>query len=317
MSGDTGWSSMSAASLSGWDMSEWTIWPWAAFTVAAAAAQTVRNAAQRQLTRTLGTTGATHVRFLFGVPFAVVFLAAIVLATGTAPPRPPLAFWPWVTTGALTQIAATAMMLAAMGERSFLVVIAYTKTEPIQVALFGLAVLGDPITLAVGAAITVATTGVVTMSLRPGQEAGGARPVALGLGAAACFAVSAVAFRGAILSLDAGYLTAAGTTLCIALALQALLLSVWLAVRDRTVLVAVLRAWRPSLLAGFMGALASQLWFLGFALTTAANVRTLALVEVLFAQGVSRLVFGQRATARELIGVVLIVVGVVMLLWAA
>ena len=39
------------------------------------------------------------------------------------------------------------------------------------------------------------------------------------------------------------------------------------------------------MLAGFMGAFASQFWFLAFALTAAANVRTLALVEVLFAQG--------------------------------
>jgi drug/metabolite transporter (DMT)-like permease len=63
-----------------------------------------------------------------------------------------------------------------------------------------------------------------------------------------------------------------------------------------------------------MGALASQFWFLGFALTSAANVRTLGLVEVLFAQAASRFVFGQRATAREAIGMLLIVAGVALLL---
>lgn len=94
-----------------------------------------------------------------------------------------------------------------------------------------------------------------------------------------------------------------------------MLLSGWLALRDPPVLIAVLRAWRPSLLAGFMGALASQLWFLAFALTAAANVRTVALVEVLFAQAVSRFAFGQRGTARELAGIGLIVAGVVVLLW--
>ena len=49
---------------------------WAVFTVIAAAAQTVRTATQRELTQKLGTVGATHVRFLFGLPFALVFLVA-------------------------------------------------------------------------------------------------------------------------------------------------------------------------------------------------------------------------------------------------
>ncbi len=77
-----------------------------------------------------------------------------------------------------------------------------------------------------------------------------------------------------------------------------------------------MRAWRPSLFAGFMGALASQFWFLAFALATAASVRTLALVEVLFAQAISRFVFKQPMTAREAAGIVLIVIGVALLLWA-
>ena len=76
---------------------------------------------------------------------------------------------------------------------------------------------------------------------------------------------------------------------------------------------AMLAAWRPSLLAGFLGAFASQFWFLAFALASAASVRTLALVEVLFAQAISKLVFKQRTSAREALGIVLIVVGVALL----
>jgi hypothetical protein len=90
---------------------------WAVFTLIAAAGQTARNAMQRELTTTLGTVGATHVRFLFGFPFALIFLAGVLYITGQSLPKPPLAFWPWVLDGALAQIAATALMLAAMGER--------------------------------------------------------------------------------------------------------------------------------------------------------------------------------------------------------
>jgi drug/metabolite transporter (DMT)-like permease len=152
-------------------------WLWAVFTLIAAAAQTVRNAAQRELTGTLGTVGATHVRFLFGCPFALLILAG-VLMSGAALPRPGLEFWPWVLDGALMQIAATALMLAAMGERSFVVAIAYIKTEPIQVALFGLVFLGDKVTAGMAAAIVIATAGVIVMSLRSGRPGAGSRATA-------------------------------------------------------------------------------------------------------------------------------------------
>jgi drug/metabolite transporter (DMT)-like permease len=293
-------------------------WLWALFTVVAAFSQTVRNAAQRQLTATLGTVGATHVRFLFGFPFALLFLLGVLLAGGAGVPRPPAVFWPWVLDGALTQVAATALMLAAMRGRSFVVTIAYIKTEPVQVALFGLLLLGDAVTPYLALAILVATVGVVVMSVKPGAGTGGLRPTLLGLAAGAMFGLSAVGFRGAILSLGLpSYLMAATFTLVIGLALQSLLLSAYLWLREPKVLAGIMRAWRPSLFAGFVGALASQFWFLAFALATAASVRTLALVEVIFAQAISRFAFKQPTSAREALGIVLIVAGCVLLIWAS
>jgi drug/metabolite transporter (DMT)-like permease len=293
---------------------------WAVFTVVAAAAQTVRNAAQKELTAKLGTVGATQVRFLFGCPFAVLFLLAL-LATGGALPHPALSFVPWLLAGALTQIAATALMLATMEERSFVVAIAYIKTEPVQVALFGLVFLGDAVTPMMAAAIAVATAGVIVMSLKAGSlanlAAGGFRPTVLGLAAGTCFALSAIGYRGAILSLqEPSYVMAATFTVTAGLVVQSILLALWLVARDRTVLAAILAAWRPSLFAGFMGALASQFWFLAFALTSAANVRTLALIEVLFAQAISVFAFRQPVSARETAGIAAIVAGVALLIWA-
>jgi drug/metabolite transporter (DMT)-like permease len=160
------------------------------------------------------------------------------------------------------------------------------------------------------AAILIATTGVVVMALKPGA-AFDIRATLLGIAAGGMFALSAVGFRGAILSLGlTSYLMAATVTLAI------VLLSMWLRLRDPGVLGAIVRHWRPSLLAGFLGALASQFWFLAFALASAASVRTLALVEVLFAQAISSLVFGQATTCREGLGIVLIVLGVGLLLWS-
>jgi drug/metabolite transporter (DMT)-like permease len=291
-------------------------WLWALFTVIAAASQTVRNATQRELTTTLGTAGATHVRFLFGLPFAALFLVVVVIASGQVLPRPPMSFWPWVLAGALAQIAATALMLAAMNDRSFVVVYAYIKTEPVQAALFGLVFLGDTVTLPMAAAILIATVGVVVMALKPGAKLG-LRATLLGLAAGSMFALSAVGYRGAILSLGLpNYLMAATYTMVVGLIVQVALLSLYLWLRDPGVVRAILQHWRPSMLAGFLGALASQFWFLAFALATAASVRTLALVEVLFAQAISTFVFKQATTQRESLGIVLIVVGVLLLIWA-
>ena len=290
---------------------------WIPFTLLAAACQTARNAMQRELTTKLGTVGATHVRFLFGFPFALVFLAGVFMATGLPMPVLPWMFWPWAVVGAGAQILATALMLATMNDRSFVVTIAYIKTEAIQAAIFGLIFLGDPLTIGMVVAILIATAGVVTMSLKgKGAIEGGYRPVALGLFSGAAFAISAVGYRGAILSLELpSFLLAATLTLAIGLILQAGLLTLYLALRDRAVLTAIARAWRPSLFAGFMGATASEFWFLAFALTSVANVRTLALVEVLFAQAITIFAFKQATTTRDALGIALIAAGVLLLIW--
>jgi drug/metabolite transporter (DMT)-like permease len=289
---------------------------WAVFTVIAAAAQTIRNATQRELTATLGTVGATHVRFLFGFPFAILFLGGVMLAHGRGlPPFPPV-YWPWLVASAVTQIGATALMLAAMGERSFVVTIAYIKTEPVQVALFGLILLGDKVTVPMALAIMVATAGVVVTSLRPGAAMGALKPALLGLVSGGMFGLSAIGYRGAILSIgDPSFVMAATCTVTIGLGVQVVLLTLYLWLRDRAVLFAIFKAWRPSLFAGFMGALGSQFWLLAFAIATAASVRTLALIEVVFAQAISRFVFGQPTSAREMAGIALIVAGVALLMW--
>ena len=291
---------------------------WAVFTLIAAAAQTARNAMQRELTASLGTVGATHVRFLFGFPFAILFLIGVMLATGYGWPPIPAVFWPWVVFGAATQIIATATMLSVMGERSFVVSYAYIKTEPVQVALFGFVFLGDHITPLMGLAIVIATAGVILISLKPGAaQASTKRSTLIGLFSGSMFAVSAIGYRGAVLSLGhPNFVLAATFTLTVGLLMQAGLLTLYLVLREPQVLRNIMKQWRPSIFAGFMGAFASEFWFLAFAIATAASVRTLALVEVLFAQGITRFIFKQPTTPREGLGIVLVVVGVAVLLWA-
>jgi drug/metabolite transporter (DMT)-like permease len=292
-------------------------WLWAVFTVIASGGQVLRNAMQKELTSTLGTVGATHVRFLFGLPFAVLFLALVLGATRLPVPELNGAMIAWTSAAALAQIAATALLLAAMQARSFVVTTAYAKTEPVQVAIFGLAFLGDKVSPGQTLAIVVATAGVLIMSWpkTDSAEAFSWKPAALGIGSGALFAIAAIGYRGGILALEApNFVVGATTTLVLGLFIQTVILTIYLALADRPVLVAIFRAWRPSLFAGFMGAFASQMWYLAFALETAAKVRTLALIEILFAQVLSRNLFKQSLASRDALGIGLIVVGVVLLL---
>jgi drug/metabolite transporter (DMT)-like permease len=159
--------------------------------------------------------------------------------------------------------------------------------------------------------------GVALISVKPEALTGGARPALLGLSSAALFAASAIGYRGAILSLhQTSFVLGASFSLAAGLSLQTLLLLIWIVFFNRGILAALLRLWKPSLLAGFSGAAASQFWFLAFALASAASVRTLALVEVLFAQGVARFIFRQKTSLHEAIGIALLLTGAVLIVWA-
>ncbi len=291
---------------------------WVLATLIAAAAQTARNTAQSGLTAKIGTLGATQVRFVFGLPFALVFLGLVTLATGEGVPGLTAASLAYTTLGGVAQIGATALMLLTMKSRSFAVTTAWIKTEPVMVALIAAVTIGDALTPAKLLAIVVATSGVVILSTKPETTRGMLRdwgPAATGLLAGLLFGVAAIGFRGGILNLpEGGFLIRASTILVISLALQSAILLAWLAVFDRRAVTASFGVWRTSLLAGFLGAFASQFWFIGFSLTSAANVRTLALVEVIMALGVSAYVLRQPVTRRQKIGMAVIILGVGLLL---
>ncbi len=291
---------------------------WVLVTLMASSAQTLRNAMQRDLVGALGAVGAAQVRFLFGMPFAVLFLAVMLAATGLEAPPLELANLVWTAFGAFSQVIATAMMLAAMRTRSFVVAVAYTKTEPAQVALFGLVAFNETPTLPLIAAIALALIGVALMSVRSRKElVSDWRSTAYGLASATFFAFAAIGFRSAVIGVETpSRALAASMILVVGLAIQSATLALYLSVFDRAGARAILAAWRSSLFAGFMGALASQLWFIAFALTDAARVRTLALIEVPMAQVVSLRLFREPPSLRDGLGMALILLAAGILVWA-
>lgn len=299
------------------------VWMWVPITIFAALFQTLRNTAQRHLVDHVGTLGATLVRFLYGLPFALAWAAAVWLIrdlpADAAWSLAGFKFFSWMGMGAVAQIAATALLLRAMKEQNFALGVAYSKTEGLQIAIFGLVFLGDPLGWASGAAIIAASVGVMLVSLPKDAHLrqlliGGwtTRAALYGIASGAGFAMAAVGYRGAILDLaPLDFLASAAYTLVWAQLTQTVLLGGWLCVFNRAVIIAVFRAWRVSALAGFLGALASALWFTAFALEPAAHVRTLGMVELIFSYAVSARLFREKFAPREQTGLVLLVFGLV------
>jgi drug/metabolite transporter (DMT)-like permease len=207
-----------------------------------------------------------------------------------------------------------------MHERNFAVGVAYSKTELVQVAVFAAVFLGDETTLLTAIAIVLATAGVLMLSpvdpqrpLRSLVQGWTSWTALMGVACGAGFALAAVGYRGAALELDeAPFTLAAAYSLVWAMTIQVALLGGWLLWRQRAVVLALAGVWRPSLLAGLMGAAASIGWFTAFAIEPAAHVRTLGLVELMFSFAVARRFFKERLSFAELAGVGLLALALVM-----
>jgi drug/metabolite transporter (DMT)-like permease len=291
---------------------------WIPSTLTAAGAQVARNGLQANLTRQIGTLGATQVRFVFGLPFALVFWFVAWAIVGGPLPRFTDAAIGYALLGAVTQIAATALMLVAMAQRAFGVAYAYIKTEPVLVALFGVLLLGEHLSALAWLGIVVATSGILLVSVDPRAWRSVFtewRPMAIGIASGAFFGLASVAFRGAIVAMDGGSsLLRALTVMVVVLIVQCLMLGAWLALRDRKAFTGSLRIWRESLVAGFMGALATACWNTALSLTAAANVRTLGLVEMPVAGWFNHRVSGKPLSPREWSGMLIVMAGIGLLM---
>jgi drug/metabolite transporter (DMT)-like permease len=296
-------------------------WLWVPFTLFAAAAQTVRNTAQRSLTQQLGTLSATLVRFVYGLPFAAVFVALLYLLPAQPPALPQFsaAYFGWIALGAFFQVAATAALLLAMKERNFAVAVTLSKTEILQVALFGVVLLQEVPTGLALAAMVIATVGVLLLSLPPkGQifslQAWCSKSAVYGLICGACFAIAVIGFRGGALVLNAETpWLSGGWGVLVAQTLQSIFLGAWVAFKTPQGIAPIVRAWRISLLAGSMGAAASLAWFTAYAMQQAAAVRTLGMIEVVFSYIVSRRLLSEQFSTPEKWGMGLMVLGLVLI----
>lgn len=297
---------------------------WIPITIAAAFLQNLRSALQKHLTSKLSTSGATFIRFFYAIVPAWLYVLLLNKGFGLPLPTPHATFLGFAALGGMTQIAATALLVYLFSFRNFAVGTTYSKTETVQAAVFGIVILGDPLTAGATVAILVSFAGVLAISAA--KQKGGIkgiltslteRTALIGLASGACFGVSAVSYRAASLSLDGdGFLMRAAFTLGCVTIMQTAVMLAYMQTRDPTQIFAVLRNWRIAGIVGLSGMAASACWFSAMTIQNAAYVRALGQIELVFTFVASYLFFKEKSTRMEIGGILLVVGGIFILLLA-
>ena len=294
---------------------------WIPITLVAAFFQNLRSALQKHLKDRLSTSGATFARFLFALPFAVLYLGALHPITGEAVPRLGVPFALYTMLGGLAQIVGTALLVSLFSLRNFAVGTAYSKTETAQTAVFGVVIVGESVSVTAAIAILVSLAGVIALStarttitpLNLVRQLTG-RAALTGMASGAGFGIAAVSYRAAALSLGGdGFLLQAGYTLGCVLIFQTLVMAIYLKFREPGQITALLGQWRVAIWVGVAGMVASAGWFTAMTIQNAAYVRALGQVELVFTFIASVLVFREKSNLIEIVGIALIVLGILIL----
>ena len=295
---------------------------WIPITILAAFSQNIRSALQKHLKSRLSTAGATSVRFFYAVPFAFLYLFILNQFFYLPLPEPNANFIIFGIIGGGTQIIATALLVYLFSFRNFAVGTAYSKTETAQTAVFGLIILGDPLTPGAIIGIMISLVGVMAISTAR-QENGlkniiqslSQKTALIGLASGAMFGMSAISYRAASLSLGGeGVVIQAAYTLACVTVFQTLAMTIYLQLKEKGEVINVIKNWRVAILVGLSGMIGSACWFTAMTLQNAAYVRALGQIELVFTFIASYIFFKEKTNGTELFGILALVFGILVLL---
>jgi drug/metabolite transporter (DMT)-like permease len=295
---------------------------WLPATLLAGATQAWRTAVQRRVSHSLSVNAAGLVRYLYGLPFALLLLGGYRLLIPAALPHPDPLFLLFCIGGGLAQIIATNLLIMAFAHRNFVVGTAYSKTEAVQGAILSFLLMGERLSPLAWAGIGCGVMGVMLLSTGGKRMAPMDMVKALGQAAALTgiasgffFALTAIAIRRATQEVGGGDpILAALIVLAVTVALQTLMQGSYVLLRERAEIAKVLRSWRVSGQVGLLSALGSACWFTGFATAPVALVRIVGQVEVAFTLGFGHFYLGERMTRSEVMGLLLVASGVLLAL---
>lgn len=295
---------------------------WIAFTLAAATLQAVRTAGQKHLTTHLTSVGTTLVRFLFGLPFVLLYLFILLQYFEVPFPELTQEFLISTLIASLFQIVGTIFLVYLFSLRNFAVGTTYSKTEAFLTALVAMLFFGEIIPLAGWLAIAVSVIGMLVINAARASAAGMStferywnKAAAVGLATGFCMSFSSLMIRKSSLSLELdNVLLSAGVTLATMVCIQTTVLGVYVAVRSPNQIRIAFENWKPCLFVGITSIGGSILWFTAYTLEQVSYVKALGQIEMVFVIFLTTFFFKERITSKEVLGIILVTSGVLLLI---
>jgi drug/metabolite transporter (DMT)-like permease len=301
-------------------------WAWVYLTLMAAMSQALRTGGQKHLTKHLTTYGVTLVRFVYGLPFAMVYLTVVKRLQGAVLPEFPPIFFVYCLAGSVSQIVATMLLVYLFSLRNFAVGTTYARTEAFLTAVVGALFFGAAISLQGWLAIAISVAGVITITVvRTGLDQQASllgrlvnKAAAVGIGSGLGFALAVLFIREASLSLRLdSYAYPAALTLVTLITMQCLMMGTYLLATQRRQFAIMAQQWKVGIFVGGMSTLGSIGWFTAITIQNGAYVKALGQVEFIFTLAISMLFFKEKSSRGEIIGMLLVVLGIVYLLAVA
>ncbi len=290
---------------------------WIAFTVLAALMQAVRTAGQKQLTSSVSPMSSTLIRYVFGLPFAAVYLYYVSNLDESARLTSAVfnnRFLTFATLAALAQILATFLLIKVFSFRNFTVGTSFAKTEAIQAAVLGTVLFSSTLSALGWLAVAVGFLGIFIVSIPSREGRWEPQNVVLGTVSGTAFALTSLWLREASLSLQLPVLQSAAITLVFMVSLQSVVCVLYTTLKEPTQFKAIARRLKLSWFVGATSAAGSIGWFTAMTWQNPALVKSLGQIEFIFTLLITTLFFKERVTMREMIGVLAIVVSVILIL---
>lgn len=298
---------------------------WIPISILGALLQAVRTAAQKDLNQTLSILVTTYVRALFGLPFLAVFLWTVMRQTSETVPEFSNVFLLNCLALALSQLAATWLLIYLFSLRNFSVGTTLTKTDVMMTAVIGSLLFSESISVLGWAAIILTLAGVLILAIgraglgglfgrNDGEGAFAAlfsKPTQVGLASGFFFCLSYLFVRESSLSLShGGFVYRAAWAAVTATTLQSVILGVWLLMRDPKGLLSMFNEWKMCCFIGLTSAAGSICWYTAMTLENASYVKAVGQVETIFTIAIGTWYFRERISSSEYIGIAVIVAGV-------
>ena len=300
------------------------IWIFAA--IFAAACQTARSAFQKNMISKLGEYGAAYIRFCYALPFTSLIWLIWISIPGNNIPDLSLYSLFLCLLGSIFQVLFTYVLMKVFAHKNFATGIAFSKTEVILIAFLEIIILSVTFSTSIMLGIILGVISVLLLSYAKKADSilktfklliNSILSVGtlVGLLSGLLLAASVVTFRMSIISVEAPLLDKSLFISFIAIVFQTILVGLYLVINKRDQFLAVIKYWKPSLPAGLCGTGATFGWFVAFGLTTAAEVRAVGQIELIFSILISVIFFKEKIKITELTGIILLGLSILIIIF--